>query len=148
MTLKERITADLKAAMISGDTVRRDTIRSLRAAIIEMDKRGIDREMTPEEELSLLTSAVKRRKETIEQLTNANRPEMLEQERKELAIVMEYLPAQMDEAEIKETIATIIQHADGKSDFGAIMGAVMKELKGKADGAVVRRLVNEMMCGS
>jgi uncharacterized protein YqeY len=150
MTLKERINEDLKAAMKAGDELRRDTIRSIRAAIIEFDKRGIDHEMTPDEEVALLTTAVKRRKDTIEQLANANRPEIVEREKQELAIVQEYLPKQMDESEVAAIVEKIVRESGAVSaaDFGKVMGTAMKELKGKADGALVQRLVKEKLGGA
>jgi len=150
MTLTEKINEDLKTAMKAGDALRRDTLRSLRAGIIELEKRGLERGITPDEEIALLNSAIKRRKETIEQLANANRPEVVEQEKKELAIVQEYLPAQMDEAEVAATIEKVVSStgAAGPADFGKVMGLVMKELKGKAEGAVIQRIVKEKLGGA
>lgn len=97
MKLKELINEHLKTAMKSGDKVRLETIRSLRALILEFEKSGVNREMNEEEELKLITGAVKKRKESIEQFSNAGRNDLAEKEEAELKILLEYLPQQLSE---------------------------------------------------
>lgn len=147
MTIKDRINEDLKTAMKASDELRRETLRSLRAGMIEAERKGTLHELSDDEVLGILNAAVKRRRETIDQLAQANRPEMVEREKQEMAIIMEYLPAQMDEAAVAAVIDGIIAAtgAAGAKDFGKVMGAAVKELKGKTDGSVIQRIVKERL---
>ncbi|HEY9188488.1 MAG TPA: GatB/YqeY domain-containing protein [Bacteroidota bacterium] len=147
MSLQEKISEDLAKAMKSGDKTRVDTLRMIRAQLIEFSKRGADHNITPEDEISILTSAAKKRKEAIEEFKKANRLEMVEKEESELKIIQEYLPKQLTEEEIKEIIKKYITEtgASGQKDFGKVMPLVMKELKGKADGKLVQNLVKELL---
>ena len=147
MSINTRINDDLKAAMKASDELRRETLRSLRAGIIEAERKGTLHELTDDDVIGILNAAVKRRKETIDQLAQANRPEMVAREKAEMAIIMEYLPAQLDEAAVAEVIARIIADtgAAGAKDFGKVMGAAVKELKGKTDGALIQRIVKERL---
>jgi len=84
MGLTQRINEDLKTAMKSGNKLRLETLRMLRAQIIEFEKKGLDRAMNEDDEMSILISAAKKRKEAIEHFQNAGRMELVEQETKEL----------------------------------------------------------------
>ncbi|NUN08775.1 MAG: GatB/YqeY domain-containing protein [Ignavibacteriaceae bacterium] len=147
MKLKELINEHLKTAMKSGDKVRLETIRSLRALILEFEKSGVNREMNEEEELKLITGAVKKRKESIEQFSNAGRNDLAEKEEAELKILLEYLPQQLSEDEILSEITRTAGEigAKSKEDFPKLMPQVMKAMKGKADGKVVRNLVEKYL---
>ncbi|MEO8169087.1 MAG: GatB/YqeY domain-containing protein, partial [bacterium] len=94
MALKEKISDDLKAAMKSGEKLRLETLRTMRAALMEkeIDLRGTGKQVTPEDEIATLMSAAKKRKESIEQFQAAGRMELVEQETAELKIIQEYLP--------------------------------------------------------
>ncbi|HKI78694.1 MAG TPA: GatB/YqeY domain-containing protein [Ignavibacteriaceae bacterium] len=147
MSLKEKINNDLKAAMKAGDKLKLETIRSIRALILEFEKSGNGKEFTPDEEIKLLSGAAKKRKESIEQFRNANREDLAKKEEQELEIIQEYLPKQLSEKEIETEVAKIAEKvgAKNKEDFPKLMPEVMKELKGKADGKVVRRLVEKYL---
>lgn len=147
MTLKEKINEDIKTSMKSGDKVRLETVRSIRALILEFEKSGAGREINPDDEMKMLTSSVKKRKDAIAQYKNAGRNDLAEKEEAELKIIMEYLPKQLSEDEISETIKMIAGEigAKGKEDFGKLMPAVMKELKGKADGKIVKSMVEKLL---
>lgn len=149
MALKEKISEDLKAAMKSGDKLRLETLRTMRAALMEkeIDLRGQKKEVTPDDEIATLNSAAKKRKESIEQFQAAGRMELVEQESAELKIIQEYLPKQMDEDEIKSVIEEIVNAtgASGAADFNKIMPQVMKQLKGKADGKLIQGLVKQRL---
>ncbi len=147
MSLKEKINEDLKIAMKGADKVRLETIRSIRAAILEFEKSGIGRELNSEDELKILNSAVKKRKESIEQFLAGGRPELAAKEQAELDILMEYLPKQLTEAEIEEEIKKIAGElgSQSKEDFPKLMPAVMKSLKGKADGKIIRSIVEKTL---
>lgn len=147
MNLKDKINADLKEAMKSGDKIRLQTVRSIRALILEFEKSGANREMTEEDEIKLLTSAAKKRKDAIEQYRNAGREDLAEKEEAELKIIETYLPEQLSEEEIEEKVKEIAAKvgATEKKDFGKLMGAAMKELKGKADGNLIRKAAEKIL---
>lgn len=147
MNLKDRINQDLKDAMKSGDKIRLSVVRSIRALILEFEKSGAAKELTPDDELKMLTTASKKRKDSIEQFRNAGRTELADTEEAELKILMDYLPKQMDETEIKTEIIRLANEigAKNKADFPKLMPLVMKELKGKADGKIVKSLVESYL---
>lgn len=147
MNLKEKINEDMKAAMKSGNKLKLETVRSVRALILEFEKSGADKQLNPEEEIKLLSSAVKKRKESIEQYQNAGRTDLVNKEQAELNILMEYLPKQLSEDEIQKEVARIAADigAKSKEDFPKLMPAVVKELKGKADGKVIKQEVEKYL---
>lgn len=152
MTLKERISEDLKTAMKAGDPLRRETLRTLRAALMEkeIELRGMGKGLSPEEETGVLTSAAKKRRESIEQFAKGGRQDLADQEGRELAIIQEYLPKPLTPEEIDRIIREAVRTtgAAGASDFGKVMPLVMKEVKGKADGRTVQELVRKVLGGS
>ncbi|MCR4417949.1 MAG: GatB/YqeY domain-containing protein [Ignavibacteria bacterium] len=141
--LKEKINELMKEAMKSGDKVKLETLRSIRAAFIEFDKSGSGKELTEEEEIKIINSLVKKRKESIEIFEKANRTDLAEKEKQELEILMSFLPAQLSEEEISKKLDEIIQQLGAKDpkDFGKVMGVAMKEFKGRADGKLVQSLL-------
>ncbi|MEJ5350126.1 MAG: GatB/YqeY domain-containing protein [Melioribacteraceae bacterium] len=147
MNLRDKINNDLKEAMKAGDKVRLETIRSIRALILEFEKSGSGKELTPEEEIRILTAAAKKRKEAIEQYRNANRPELAEKEENELKIIEEYLPKQLTNEEILEEVKKIAAeiNAKDKNDFPRLMPLAAKTLKGRADGKVVKEIVEKFL---
>ncbi|MBU1349364.1 GatB/YqeY domain-containing protein, partial [Patescibacteria group bacterium] len=92
MNLKDKINEDLKTAMKEKDAVKLQTIRSIRALILEFEKSGTDKELTPEDEIKMLSQAAKKRQESIEQFRNAGRNELADKEEAELKIIQVYLP--------------------------------------------------------
>jgi len=147
MGLREKINEDMKTAMKSGEKLRLETIRSIRALILEFDKSGVNRELTPEDEISMLTTAVKKRKESVEVFTKAGRMDLADKEAAEMKIIQEYLPKQLTEEEILQEIKVIAGQvgAVDKADFPKLMPAAMKQLKGKAEGKTVKSLVEKFL---
>ena len=147
MTLKEQITSDLKQAMKSGDTARRDTLRLLDSAIknTEIEKKKRETGLSEEETLEVLGRAVKQRQDSIRQFTDGGRADLAEKEQIELDIIMPYLPAQLSEDEIRKVVREIVAATESAtmSDMGKIMGQAMGRMKGKADGNVVKKIVGE-----
>jgi uncharacterized protein YqeY len=143
MTLTERINDDMKAAMRSGEKLRLETLRSLRAAMLELQKSG--KEVTPEDELKAVMNQGKRRKDAIEQYRNANRIDLAEKEEAELKVIEEYLPQQLGEEEIRSEVRRIISEvgAKGPDDFKNVMPKAMAAMRGRADGAKVQSAVRE-----
>ena len=147
MTLSEKVNQDLKSAMKSGDHVKLNTIRSLRAHIIELTKRGTGNVLTPEEELSVLMTAAKKRKESIEMYEKGGRADLAGQEQRELEIITTYLPKPMSKEEAEQLVNKIIAQTGATSakDFGKVMPLAMKELKGRIDGKVVQDVVRQKL---
>jgi uncharacterized protein len=147
MALTEIINEDLKAAMKSGDSVKLNTIRSIRAQMIELSKRGTGTSITPEEEMTALLAAAKKRKEAIEMYEKAGRNDLADQEKRELDIINTYLPKQMSREEVEVIVKKIIGNigATSSKDFSKVMPVAMKELKGKIDGKVVQEVVKQQL---
>jgi uncharacterized protein YqeY len=149
MGLKEKIAEDMKVAMKSGEKLRLETLRTLRAVLMEkeIEFRGTHKTMTPEEEIGVITGAAKKRRESIDLYEKGGRKDLADQEKAELAIIQEYLPRQLDVQEVESVIREIIASAGaaGAGDFGKVMPAVMKQLKGKADGKIVQETVKRIL---
>ena len=147
MSLSDKINQDLKDAMKSGDKTRLAVVRSIRALILEFEKSGANKELTSEDEIKMLSTAAKKRRDSIEQFRNAGRNDLADAEEAELKILTEYLPKQMDENEIISEVLRIATEigAKTKEDFPKLMPIVMKELKGKADGKLVKSIVENIL---
>lgn len=152
MSLKDQISEDIKAAMKAKDKVRLETVRSIKKVILERESSvratGQDT-LTAEQELEVLTQLAKQRKDAIAQYQQAGRDDMADAEAAELAIIEEYLPAQLSDEEVAAVIDALIAKTGATSpkDMGKVMGPAMKELKGKADGAKVQALVKAKLGG-
>lgn len=148
MTLSQKISDDLKKAMKSGDKLRLETLRTIRAALLEkeVEKRPLGG-VTPDDETSVLLSSAKKRKESITIFRDNARNDLADQEEKELAIIQEYLPQQMSQEQVNEIIKKAITATGATSgkDFGKVMSVVMKELKGKADGKIIQDSVKQLL---
>ena len=142
MTLKDRISEDLKGAIKSGDKPRLSVVRLLKSEIInkEIQKGG---ELEEDEIFALLSSMIKKRKEALEQFRSADRQDLVDRETKELEILCGYQPAQLSEAELQQLIDETIGEigADDISVLGKVMKTVMPKVRGRAEGALVRDMV-------
>ncbi len=150
MSLKEKIDQDLKDTMKSGNKDRLNAIRSIRAALLEKEvsiRVGGKAVLTPEQEIEVLSSLAKKRRDAIEQFTAGNRPDLAVIEQAELKVIEEYLPAPMSDDEVRMVIAEIVAKTGASSmkDIGKVMGALMPQIKGKADGSLVNRIVGELL---
>jgi len=147
LSLKNKISEDLNSALKAKDSVRVDTLRSVRAEILKMDKSGMNREMNEEEEIQLLNKQAKMRKESIEMFGQAGRQDLVDKEQSQLDIINEYLPKQMSTEEAATIVEKIITDSGviTQKDFGRVMGEVMKTLKGKIDGKVLQELVRNKL---
>ncbi len=146
MSIKEQLKQDTIAAMRSGDSETRNTLRMLSAAIkqVEIDTRT---ELDDEAVLNILTKQAKQRRESIADFEKAGRAEMAAEEKQELAVIESYLPQMMGLDEVKTIAAEVIAEL-GVTDMkgmGQVMGALMPRLKGKADGRVVNQAVRELL---
>jgi len=147
MNLTEKINSDLKEAMKSNDTVRLQTIRSIRALILEFEKSGTGKILNEEEEIKLLSSAAKKRKEAIEEYVKAGRNDLSSLEESELKIIMSYLPKQLSMDEIIVKVKQLAEQigAHTKADFPKLMPLAVKELKGQADGKAIKEAVEKVL---
>jgi len=146
MEILKKISEDLKAAMKSGDHFKLGVLRMVNSALqnkkIEKGKDGV---LTDEEVLQVLTKEAKKRKESVLAFENGGRPELAENEKKELVIIDAYLPAQMSREDAAKEVERILATIADKSKFGLVMKEVMKELKGKVDAGMVTELIKEKL---
>ena len=149
MALKAQLDSDLKAALLGGDRFRADVLRNLKAVVLNEEvaqgkrEEGLD-DATIEQ---LIAREVKKRTESAVQYDAAERPELAENERAELAVLETYLPEQASEEELKAAIAEAITAtgAAGPQAMGQVIGAVKAKFGNTADGALVARLVKEAL---
>ena len=149
MNFEQQINDDLKEAMKSVDKLKLETLRSLRASIIEFSKNGTGKELAEEDAQKILLNAAKKRKDAIEMYQQAGRQDLLEKEQAELAIIASYLPEQLTEEQVLTVLRGLISQlgAEGPKDMGKVMGVAMKELRGKADGTLVQQCLKSLLQG-
>lgn len=142
--LKQQILEDLKSAMREGNAEKRDTLRMLDSMVknTEIDKKKREEGLSDEEVQEVVMKAIKQRKDAIAQYVEGGREELADKEKKEIEFLSAYMPSQLSEDEVRKIVQETIAEA-GDSDMGKMMGAAMAKLKGKADGAVVRKIVEE-----
>jgi len=146
MTLRQRLDEDLKQAMRSGETLRRDTLRFLRSSIHneeiaqgkELDDQGIQ---------DVIAREAKRRRESIEAYRAGKREDLVAKEEAELGVLLEYLPQQLSREEIAELARQVAQEVGARTpaDKGKVMKALMPQVKGRADGSLVSAVVDELL---
>ena len=148
MTLRDRLTEDMKLAMKDKEAgkLKLSVIRMVRSAAkyLEIDRH---KELDDNELLEVVAKEVKMRKDSLEEFRKANRPELLATLEQEIAILMEYLPEQMGEPEVRALVAQAVADAQASSpkDMGKVMAILMPKVKGRADGKLVNSLVKEML---
>lgn len=160
--LKDKLREDLKESLKSGDAARRILIGVILSAIKnrEFEKRSklsrtesdiskleTESQLNDEEVIGVISSEIKKRKEAAESYEKGGRPELAENEKKEMEILMNYMPEQMSEEEIKLEIKKTIKESGvvSQKDAGKITGLVMARVKGQADGQLVSKLVRELL---
>ena len=147
MSKIDEVRADMVKAMKAVEKEKKDTLSLLLAALKNkaIDKRA---DLTPEEETQVIMKEIKQTKETLE-LTPADRTDIIEECKKRLAVLEAYAPKMMDEAEIKEVVASVLAEmgldAPTAKDKGKIMKNLMPKVKGKADGKLVNEIVSAFM---
>jgi uncharacterized protein YqeY len=144
--LQKRITEDVKQAMKSGDTVKRDTLRMLLSAI----KYAESAKLAPLDEgeiLGVISKDVKRHQESIDAFKKGNRQDLVDKEAAEQAILQSYLPTQLSREEIVKEVREVMAAvgAKGPGDKGKVMQQLMPKLKGKADGKAINDVVTELL---
>ncbi|WP_404428758.1 GatB/YqeY domain-containing protein [Sutcliffiella horikoshii] len=144
MSLLERLNTDIKQAMKDKDKEKLSVLRMVKSSIQnESIKHG--RDLSEEEELTVLSRELKQRKDSLQEFDKAGREDLVHKLQGEIAIVEHYMPVQLSEDElsaiVQQTIADV--NATSKADMGKVMGALMPKVKGKADGSLVNKLVQQ-----
>ena len=146
MALQDRLTADLRQAMKSGDKTRLSVLRMIRARIqnAEIAQR---RSLEDSEVIGLISKEAKEHRESIEEFGKSERQDLVDKEKAELAIILEYLPQQISRDEIATAARRVIDEvgATGPGDKGKVMQKLMPELKGKAEGREINEVVTELL---
>ena len=148
--LKDRLRADLTTAIKSRDEVRSSTLRMLLTAITNAEVAGKTQvELSDDDIIGVLSTEAKKRREAATAFDEGGRAAMAEKERAELAVLTDYLPTQLGEAEIADIVAKAIEQtgaaADGMRGIGKVMGVVQPQVKGKADGSAVAAEVRRQL---
>ncbi|MCF6461082.1 GatB/YqeY domain-containing protein [Clostridium sp. Cult3] len=146
MSFKERLMEDLKTSMKNKDTIKKNTITMVRAAIKqkEVDERI---ELKDEEILDIISKQLKEKRNAIEDFKKGERQDLVELTQKEIDILLEYLPKQLTEEEIEKVVVETIDEVGAKSmkDMGLVMKSVMPKVKGRADGNTVSKIVKKLI---
>ena len=148
MSVKEQLTVDMKQAMKDKEAgkFRLSVIRMVRSSIknAEIDRR---KELSEEEVLDVLAREVKLRRDAADEFQKCNRSDLVESLEKEVAILMDYLPAQLTEEQIREFVVEAVTQTQATiaKDMGKVMTILMPKVKGRADGKLVNSIVREML---
>lgn len=149
MEPKEKIQSDLKQALKEGREIEVSTLRMLLAAITnkEIEKRKKEEGLSDEEIIVVVSAEIKKRREAKVQYEKGERPELAEKESCELEVLLKYMPEQLSEEDVKKLAEEAVQKvgASSPADFGKVMGVLMPQVKGKADGAMVSGIVRELL---
>lgn len=148
MAIKDEIMADLKKAMKNKEQDRLRVLRSIKSRLLEREiseRKDGEATLSDEQTIEVLMKAAKQRKESIEQFEEAGRQDLVETEKRELEIIQSYLPEMLSEDEVRDIAREKIDElgAQDMSDMGQVMGALMQQLKGKAEGSMVSKVVKE-----
>ena len=146
MSLESRIDQDLKEALKAGEKTKLTVLRGLKS---DIKYKRIDKgeDLTDDDVIAVLSTCVKKVRDSIEQFTRGGRDDLVKKEQFELSIIQSYLPEQLSEEKIREIVAAAIAEsgADSPAKIGLVMKIVMPQLKGRADGKMVNKLAMEML---
>lgn len=146
---KQELKDELKKSMLARDSQKTSALRMVISALgyYEIQKGGAGYEATEEDVLAVLQKEAKQHRDSIEQFKSAGRDELVEKEVAELVLLEAFLPAQMGEEEIKKLVDDAVSKsgATGPQDIGKVMGLLMPQVKGKADGGLVSKIVKEAL---
>lgn len=144
--MKEQLLQDLKEAMKNKDTLMKDTITMLRAAILQVEKDNL-KTLNDDEICGIVAKEVKKRKESVTEYENAGRQDIADNLKREIEILSKYLPEQLSQEEIAKMVEEAITESGATSprDMGKVMGILRPKTQGKADGKVVSDIVKEKL---
>lgn len=148
MDLFDRISEDIKKAMLAREKVRLEALRGVKKEFLEAKTaKGAGGVLTDETAVKIMTKMVKQRKESAQIYKDNNRPELAENELAEAAVIEEYLPEQMSADQLRGELQTIISEvgAEGPQHMGKVMGVATKRLAGRAEGRMISATVKELL---
>ena len=151
MSLKQQIEGDIKKAMLARQKDELMALRGIKSLILLAEtEKGAQHALSQDQEMKLLMKAAKQRKDSAELYREKGRDELADKELLELEVINRYLPKQLSEEELRETLKALIAElgAAGPQDMGKVMGAATKKLAGKADGKTISTLVKAMLTGT
>ena len=146
MSLKDKLMEDMKTSMKNKDTIRKNVVTMVRAAVkqIEVDQR---KDLTDEEILDIISKQVKEKRMVIEDFKRGSREDLVELTQKEIEILLQYLPEQLSEEELEQIVLDTMKEINASSlkDIGLIMKGVMPKVKGRTDGNIVNKIVRKVL---
>lgn len=148
MDLFDKISDDIKKAMLARDAVRLESLRGIKKEFLEAKTvKGSDGTLPDEKAVQILSKMIKQRKESAEIYTQQNRPELAEAELAQAAVIEEYMPKQLSDEELTAALREIIARVGATSpkEMGKVMGVASKELAGKAEGRAISAKVKELL---
>lgn len=147
MSLEERIESEFKSALKKRNKISVSTLRMLKAEINNVKLDRNKKTLNDEEIVRIVRHQIKQHRDSIEQFEKGKRQDLVEKEKKELDILLCYMPEELSEEELKKIIDEVIKElkATGKKEMGKVMKAVMEKVKGTADGKKVSQLVSERL---
>ena len=148
MNLFDKISEDIKKAMLARDARRLESLRGIKKEFLEAKTaKGSDGNLTDEKAVQILAKMVKQRKESAEIYTQQNRPDLAEEELAQVRVMQEFLPRQMTAEELAAAVREIIAEvgAESMKDMGKVMGVASKRLAGQADGKDISAKVKELL---
>lgn len=148
MDIFDKISSDIKAAMLARDKVRLETLRGIKKEFLEArTAKGADGQLTDDQAIKIMAKMVKQRRETAQIYAGQSRPELAENELAEAAVIEEYLPKQLSDEELTAELRKIIAQVGATSarEMGKVMGVASKALAGRADGRVISAKVKELL---
>ena len=151
VSIKEQLMADMKVAMKAREEgeLALNVIRMARAHIKQAEIDGGHVDFDDDQVLAILRKEVKQRKETLDEIRNSGRDDLVAETEAEITVLKKYLPPEMSEEAIRKVVTDVIAELEpGQKTMGSVMKAVMAKLKGQADGKVINRIVREVLSGS
>lgn len=146
MSLKEKLQQDWKDALKTGDKFKANIISMARAAVLQIEKTDGEK-LDDSKVIDVLSKEIKQRREALVEFEKGNRQDLVDKANNEIKILMNYLPQQLTEDEIKNIISDVVKEvgANGMKDMGKVMKSVTPKTKGRADGSLVSKLVKEFL---
>ncbi len=147
MSLQKEVMEQIKTAMKAKDTVSLEALRALKSAFLLANTSGANAELTESDEIKIVQKLVKQRKDSAALYLDQNRNDLAEPELAQAKVLEQFLPAQMNEDELKAVIAEIVSKSGANSmkDMGKVMGIASKQLAGKADGKTISAIVKNLL---
>lgn len=146
MTLKDKLKEDLKSAMKEKDTIRKNVVQLIKAGVLQVEK---DSKVTLDDDgvLDVIAKQLKQRRDSLPEYEKSGRDDLISQLKREMDILMEYLPPQLSHEELEAIVKQAVEETGSQSvkDMGKVMAAVMPKTKGRADGKEINRIARELL---